>query len=71
MSIESENTSTIAAEAPATKGPRKAKAKPAKKARGAKKPASKPKAERTTKKADVIAMMKRANGSLADRKHRG
>jgi hypothetical protein len=38
MSIESENTSTIAAEAPATKGPLKAKkAKPAKKARPAKK----------------------------------
>ena len=40
MSIESENTSTSAAEAPGTKGPRKAKkAKPGKKAGRAKKPA--------------------------------
>jgi hypothetical protein len=55
MSIESENTSTSA---PATKGPRKAKkAKPAKKA------AAKPKTDRTNKKADVIAMMKRAKGA--------
>jgi hypothetical protein len=38
MSIESENTSTSAAEAPTTKGPRKTKnAKPAKKAGRAKK----------------------------------
>jgi hypothetical protein len=64
MSIESENASTSAAEAPTTKGPRKAKkAKPAKKAGRAKKPGSKPKADRTNKKADVIAMMKRAKGA--------
>ena len=68
MSIDSENTSTPAAEAPAAKGPRKAKkAKPAKKASRAKKAAAKPKADRTNKKADVIAMMKRAKGaSLAE-----
>jgi Protein of unknown function (DUF3489) len=63
--IDSENTSTSAAEAPATKGLRKAskKAKPAKKAGRAKKAATKPKAERTNKKAEVIAMMKRAKGA--------
>jgi hypothetical protein len=38
-------------------------AKPTKKAGRAKKPASKPKADRTNKKADVIAMMKRAKGA--------
>jgi hypothetical protein len=64
MSIDSETTSTPAAEAPATKGPRRAKkAKLAKKARAAKKAASKPKADRTNKKAEVIAMMKRAKGA--------
>src|SRR5580693_1417574 len=64
MSIDSENTSTPAAEVPATKGQRKAKkAKPAKKASRAKKPASKPKADRTNKKAEVITMMKRAKGA--------
>jgi len=64
MSIESENTSTSAAEAPATKGPRKAKkAKAAKKAPRPKKAASKPKADRTNKKAEVIALMKRAKGA--------
>jgi hypothetical protein len=47
------------------------KAKPANKAGPAKKSAAKPKAHRTNKKAEVIAMMKRANGSLADRKHWG
>jgi len=64
MSIDSENNST-AAEAPATKGPRKAseKAKPAKKAGRAKKPAGQLKAERANKKAEVIAMMKRAKGA--------
>ena len=64
MSIESENTSTSAAEAPATKGPRKAKkAKPAKKTGRAKKQASQTKGDRTNKKAEVIAMMKRAKGA--------
>jgi hypothetical protein len=63
MSNDSENISTPAAEAPATKRPRKAKkAKPAKKA-GRTKPASKPNADRTNKKAEVIAMMKRAKGA--------
>jgi hypothetical protein len=38
------------------------KAKPVKKAARAKKPASKPKADRTNKKAEVLAMMKRAKG---------
>ena len=64
MSIDSENTSTPAAEAPATKGARKAKkAKPAKKAVRAKKAAGKPKADRTNKKGEVIEMMKRAKGA--------
>ena len=39
------------------------KAKAAKKARQANKPASKPKADRANKKAEVIAMMKRAKGA--------
>jgi hypothetical protein len=64
MNIESENTSTSSAEAPTTKRPRKTKkAKPAKKASPAKKAAAKPKADRTNKKAEVIAMMKRAKGA--------
>jgi hypothetical protein len=59
MSIESENNSTPAAEAPANKAPRKAKkAKPTKK-----KPARKPKTDGTNKKAEGIAMMKRAKGA--------
>jgi hypothetical protein len=63
MSIDSENTNTPTVEAPATKGARRAKkAKSGKKARAAKKPASKPKTDRTNKKAEVIAMMKRAKG---------
>jgi hypothetical protein len=62
MSIDSEATSMPAAEAPATK--RKAKkAKPATKAGRSKKPAGKPKAGRTNKKAEVIALMKRAKGA--------
>jgi hypothetical protein len=40
-----------------------AKAKPSKKAERARKPASKPKADRANKKAEVIAMMKRAKGA--------
>jgi hypothetical protein len=39
------------------------KAKPAKKAGRAGKPASKPKADRANKKAEVIALMKRAKGA--------
>jgi hypothetical protein len=39
------------------------KAKPAKKARRAKKPATKPKSDRTSKKAEVIALMKRTKGA--------
>jgi hypothetical protein len=55
MSIDPENTSVPAAEAPATKGPRNAKkAKPAKKAGRAKKLAGKPKSDRTNKNAEVI-----------------
>jgi hypothetical protein len=62
MSIDSENASTPAAEAPTTKGSRKArKAKPTKKASRVKKPSAKPKIDRTNKKA--IAMMKRAKGA--------
>lgn len=63
MSVDSENTNTSSAETPESKGPLKAKkAKPAKKAGRAKKPAGKPKAERANKKAEVIAMMKRGRG---------
>jgi hypothetical protein len=63
--IDSENTSKPAPDAGKPKGARKAgkKAKPTKKAGRAKKPASKPKADRTNKKAEVIAMMKRAKGA--------
>jgi hypothetical protein len=46
-----------------TRGTAGKKAKPAKKAPRAKKPARKPTAERTNKKAEVIAMMKRAKGA--------
>ena len=64
LSEENENTSTPASEAPATRGSRKAKkARPAKKAGRAKKPAAKAKTDRTNKKAEVIAMMKRAKGA--------
>jgi hypothetical protein len=67
------STSTIATENQASnpqpeaakpKGGRKlAKAKPAKKAGRAKKAAATPKADRTNKKAEVIAMMKRTKGA--------
>ena len=64
MSIDSENNSTPAAEAPATKASRKAKkAKPAKKAGRSKNATAKPKADHTNKKAVVIEMMKRAKGA--------
>lgn len=39
------------------------KAQPAKKGRHSKKPATKPKADRANKKAEVISMMKRAKGA--------
>ena len=60
--IDSEKTSKPAAETVKSKGTRK-KATPAKKAKGAKKITSKPKADGTNKKAEVIAMMKRAKGA--------
>ena len=63
--IDSENISKPAPDEAKPKGPRKSakKAKPAKKAGRAKKAAAKPKADRTNKKAEVIAMMKRAKGA--------
>ena len=64
--IESENQGgTAKAEAAPTKSARKPakKAKAAKKAGPAKKPATKPKAGRANKKAEVIAMMRRAKGA--------
>jgi len=62
QTIDSDKTSKPAPDTAKPKGTRKAgkTAKPAKKAGRAKKPAAKPKAERTNKKAEVIAMMKRA-----------
>jgi hypothetical protein len=65
--IDSENISKPAPDTAKPKGTRKAKkAKPAKKAGRGKKPASKPKADRTNKKAEVIAMMKRAKGATLE-----
>jgi hypothetical protein len=60
--IELEQTADTSA--PQAKGKRTTakKAKPAKKVGRAKKPASKPKPDRANKKAEVIAMMKRAKG---------
>ena len=65
MSNESENANTPTAEAPATNGKRKPakKTKPSKKAARPKKPAGKPKSDRINKKAEVVAMMKRAKGA--------
>jgi hypothetical protein len=62
--IDSETTSKPAPDPAKPKGAGKAgkKAKPAKKASRAKK-AAKPKVDRTNKKAEVIAMMKRAKGA--------
>jgi hypothetical protein len=62
--IDSE-TSKPTSDAAKPKDARKAgkKAKPAKKAGRTKKAAGKPKADRANKKADVIAMMKRAKGA--------
>jgi hypothetical protein len=67
--IDSENIGKPAPDTAKPKGARKAgkKAKPAKKVGRAKKQASQAKADRTNKKAEVIAMMKRAKGaSLAE-----
>jgi hypothetical protein len=64
--IDSMNSSTPEPAAAPAKGKSKSakKAKPAKKAVRAKKPAAdKPKADHTNKKAEVIAMMKRAKGA--------
>ena len=62
--IDSENTRKSAPDASKPKGARRAeKAKPAKKAGRAKKAAAKPKADRTNKKGEVIALMKRAKGA--------
>ena len=62
--IDSQNISKPAPDAAKPKGARKAKkAKPAKKAGRAKKAAAKPKVDRINKKAEVIAMMKRAKGA--------
>jgi hypothetical protein len=64
MSIDSENISTPTTEPPATKGRKPAKkAKAAKKAGRAKNTAAKPKSDHTNKKAEVVAMMKRAKGA--------
>jgi hypothetical protein len=62
--IDSENVDKRAHEAAQPKVRRKPakKAKAAKKTPRAKKAAAKPKADRTNKKAEVIAMMKRAKG---------
>jgi hypothetical protein len=59
---ESEKNAS-APEVPQPKTRRTKKAKSAKKAARAKKPAGKPKADRANKKAEVIAMMKRAKGA--------
>jgi Protein of unknown function (DUF3489) len=63
--IDSESISKPAPDTARPKGARKAgkKAKPTKKAGRAKKAAGKPKNDRTNKKAEVIAMMKRAKGA--------
>jgi hypothetical protein len=58
LADNAEPNGTSAKPTKATKG-----AKPAKKAGRAKKAATKPKTDRTNKKADVIAMMKRAKGA--------
>ena len=62
--IETTIDSASKAETKAPRAKRKPtkKAKPAKKAAQAKKAAGKPKPDRTNKKADVIALMKRAKG---------
>ena len=63
--IDTEKTTTPEPGAPRPKGKRVAakKAKPAKKAGRAKKASAKPKTDRANKKAEVIAMLKRARGA--------
>jgi Protein of unknown function (DUF3489) len=63
--IDSENTNKPAPDVANHKSARKPakKAQAVKKGRAAKKTTSKPKAERPNKKAEVIAMMKRAKGA--------
>lgn len=62
--IDSENSAQPNPEAAKPKGGKPAKkAKPAKKTPRANKAAGKPKADRTNKKAEVIAMMKRSKGA--------
>jgi hypothetical protein len=65
MSENAIDSAKVTPEPAAAKPKRKPgkKAKPANKAGRAKKSSSKPKADRTNKKADVIAMMKRAKGA--------
>ena len=66
MNSTSESEKNVSApEVPQTKTKRAPakKAKPAKKAGRAKKPATKPKVDRASKKAEVIALMKRAKGA--------
>jgi hypothetical protein len=60
--IEAQETPATEA-SPAKRKPSVKKAKPAKTSRRAKKPANKPKADRANKKAEVIALMKRAKGA--------
>jgi hypothetical protein len=57
------NTSADEVPKPKRKRAPAKKAKPAKKAARAKKPASKPNIDRANKKAEVIALMKRAKGA--------
>ena len=61
--IEPGNNAVVEAPQPKTKRTSAKKAKPAKKAGRAKKPPSKPKADRTNKKAEVIGLLKRAKGA--------
>jgi hypothetical protein len=63
--IDSSNIDKAAPDAAKPKSARKpsGKSKPAKKAGRAKKAVSKPKADRTNKKAEVIALMKRSKGA--------
>ena len=61
--IEPGNNAGMEAPQPKTKRTSAKRAKGAKKASGGKKGASKPKTDRTNKKAEVIAMMKRAKGA--------
>jgi len=64
--IDGENSSKPASDTAKPKGARKVgkRAKPGKKPNRSKKAASKPKADCANKKAEVIAMMKRAKGAV-------